>query len=80
MTMTLGPDMEAQLRENELRKGREPDVVAKMPLADVLDAEAREHQEAVAANLRSFQVAASCPSRSGRRLAGRLEPGHRRHD
>ena len=49
MTITLDPDMEARLREKAMREGREPDVVAKMLLADVLDADAREHQESVAA-------------------------------
>ncbi len=49
MTITLDPDMEARLREKALREGQEPDVVAKMLLADVLDADAREHQESVAA-------------------------------
>jgi hypothetical protein len=49
MTITLDPDMEARLREKALREGQEPDVVAKMLLADVLEANAREHQESVAA-------------------------------
>jgi len=48
MTITLDPDMEARLREKALREGQEPDIVAKMLLADVLDADAREHQESVA--------------------------------
>lgn len=49
MTITLDLETEAKLREKADREGQEPDVVAKMLLADVLDADAREHQEAVAA-------------------------------
>ena len=49
MTITLDPETEAKLREKADREGQEPDVVAKMLLADVLEADARKHQESVAA-------------------------------
>ena len=49
MTITLEPDLEARLREKALREGQEPDVVAKTLLADVLDADAQEHQQSIAA-------------------------------
>ncbi len=49
MTITLDQDTESMLREKALREGTEPDAVANMLLADVLEADAREYQQSVAA-------------------------------
>jgi len=49
MTITLDQDIESMLREKALREGAEPDDVARMLLADVLEAGAREHLQSVAA-------------------------------
>ncbi len=49
MTITLDRDTELMLREKALREGAEPDAVARILLADVLRADAREYQESVAA-------------------------------
>lgn len=38
--MTLDQDTESMLRAKAVREGREPDAVAKMMLADVLEADA----------------------------------------
>lgn len=61
MTITLDPDMEARLREKALREGQEPDVVAKMLLADVLDADTREYQESVAAVREALEAGTGKP-------------------
>lgn len=61
MTITIDPDMEARLREKALRDGREPDVVAKMLLADVLDADAREYKESVAAIRQALEAGTGKP-------------------
>jgi len=49
MTITLDQDTASMLREKASREGAEPDAVARMLLADVLEADSREYQQSVAA-------------------------------
>ena len=45
MTITLDPETEMLLREKARREGQEPQSIAKMLLANSLEADAQEYQE-----------------------------------
>ncbi len=49
MTITLDPETETMLREKARREGQEPQSVAKMLLANSLEADAQEYRETVEA-------------------------------
>lgn len=49
MTITLDPEMEMMLREKARREGQEPQSVARMLLANSLEADAQEYRETVEA-------------------------------
>ncbi len=49
MTVTLDPEMETMLREKARREGQEPQSVAKILLANSLEADAQEYRETVKA-------------------------------